>query len=446
MSETHDKQAARTAGPHMITMGCRLNAYESEKMAQLASDAALGDAIIVNTCAVTNEAVRQARQSIRRARRKNPDARIVVTGCAAQIDPDSFARLPEVDAVIGNAEKLTDTAWQALAAGPADGGPTRDMVGDIMTETATPTAAPLPSVARARAFVQIQNGCDHRCTFCIIPYGRGNSRSVPIADVVAECRAIADQGVKEIVLTGVDVTSYGPDLPGIPGAGDPTLGMLVSHILEEVPHLPRLRLSSIDGAEIDDHLFELLVTEPRIAPYLHLSLQAGDNMILKRMKRRHTREQAIAFCAAIRERRPEVTFGADIIAGFPTETEAMFENSLRLVEECGLTFLHVFPYSAREGTPAARMPQLDGTVIKDRAARLRAAGDAALSRHLDRFIGSAAPVLTEKAGRDGEGRGRLADFTEVRFNPGAAGHLRDAGHVIEMDFIGHDGRVLSAAP
>ncbi|GGD13821.1 tRNA (N(6)-L-threonylcarbamoyladenosine(37)-C(2))-methylthiotransferase MtaB [Aquisalinus flavus] len=417
----------------VVTLGCRLNAYESEKMAELAKSTGLSDTIIINTCAVTNEAVRQARQAVRKARKRAPGARIVVTGCAAQIDPDGFSSLPEVDAVIGNADKLTATAWQSVSAGNAA------VVGDIMQETTTETATPLPRVERARAYVQIQNGCDHRCTFCIIPYGRGNSRSVPIADVVAECRAITAQGVKEVVLTGVDVTSYGPDLPGMP-----TLGMLVSRILKEVPELPRLRLSSIDGAEIDGHLFELLVSELRIAPYLHLSLQAGDNMILKRMKRRHTREQAIAFCAGIKERRPEVTFGADIIAGFPTETDEMFENSLKLVEECALTFLHVFPYSARKGTPAARMPQLDGAIIKDRAARLRAAGDAALERHLAGFVGNRMSVLTEKAGKDGTGHARLADFTEVRFEAGGNGHLRAAGHIIDVIITGHDGRALVA--
>ena len=417
----------------VVTLGCRLNAYESEKMAELASASGLSDTIIINTCAVTNEAVRQARQAVRKARRRAPEARIVVTGCAAQIDPNGFSKLPEVDAVIGNADKLNAKAWQSVSGG------TVPVVSDIMTETHTETAMPLPKVERARAYVQIQNGCDHRCTFCIIPYGRGNSRSVPITDVVAECRAITAQGVKEIVLTGVDVTSYGPDLPGTP-----TLGMLVSRILKELPELPRLRLSSIDGAEIDEHLFELMVTEERIAPYLHVSLQAGDNMILKRMKRRHTREQAIEFCARIKARRPEVTFGADIIAGFPTETEEMFENSLRLVEECGLTFLHVFPYSARQGTPAARMPQLDGTVIRERAARLRAAGDAALERHLSGFVGNRLSALTEKAGRDGAGHARLADFTEVRFETNGHGHLRDAGHITDVTIIGHDGRVLLA--
>jgi len=418
----------------VVTLGCRLNAYESEKMSELASATGLSDTIIINTCAVTNEAVRQARQAVRKARKRSPEARIVVTGCASQIDPESFSQLPEVDAVIGNADKLTAKAWQSVSGGNAPA------ISDIMEETKAPTAAPLPKVERARAYVQIQNGCDHRCTFCIIPYGRGNSRSVPIADVVAECRAIAAQGVKEIVLTGVDVTSYGPDLPG-----NPTLGMLVSRILKDVPELARLRLSSIDGAEIDEHLFELMVSEQRIAPYLHLSLQAGDNMILKRMKRRHTREQAIDFCARIKARRPEVTFGADIIAGFPTETDEMFANSLKLVDECGLTFLHVFPYSARKGTPAARMPQLDGTIIKERAARLRAAGDSALERHLTGFVGSTVSVLTEKAGKDGMGHARLADFTEVRFDAGTHGHLREPGHITEVTITGHDARALIAA-
>ncbi|WP_205967450.1 tRNA (N(6)-L-threonylcarbamoyladenosine(37)-C(2))-methylthiotransferase MtaB [Aquisalinus luteolus] len=417
----------------VVTLGCRLNAYESEKMSELASASGLSDTIIINTCAVTNEAVRQARQAVRKARKRAPEARIVVTGCAAQIDPEGFSSLPEVDVVIGNADKLTAKAWQSVSGGSVPA------VSDIMEETKAPTAAPLPKVERARAYVQIQNGCDHRCTFCIIPFGRGNSRSVPIADVVEECRAIAAQGVKEIVLTGVDVTSYGPDLPG-----NPTLGMLVSRILKNVPDLPRLRLSSIDGAEIDEHLFELMVSESRIAPYLHLSLQAGDNMILKRMKRRHTREQAIEFCARIKARRPEVTFGADIIAGFPTETDEMFANSLKLVEECGLTFLHVFPYSARKGTPAARMPQLDGTIIKDRAALLRAAGDAALERHLAGFVDKTVSVLTEKAGKDGTGHARLADFTEVRFDAGDNGHLREPGHITNVTITGHDGRALIA--
>ena len=362
----------------IITLGCRLNAAESETMRRLGRAAGLEDAVVVNSCAVTNEAVRSARQRIRRARRERPDARIVVTGCAAQVDPEGFAAMAEVDAVIGNQEKLEPAQWRALSAETAPA----VSVNDIMSVRETAGHMIDGYGDRARAFLQVQNGCDHRCTFCIIPYGRGNSRSVPVADVAAQARRLAEAGHRELVLTGVDITSYGADLDG-----RPSLGALVAAVLDQVPDLYRLRLSSIDGAEIDDALFERIVSDERVAPHLHLSLQAGDNMILKRMKRRHTREQAIALCRNIRRRRPDVAFGADVIAGFPTETEEMFQRSLDIIDEAGLNFLHVFPFSPRAGTPAARMPQLPRETVKARAARLRAGGRksaARLSRHIGR--------------------------------------------------------------
>ncbi|MHA7871379.1 MAG: tRNA (N(6)-L-threonylcarbamoyladenosine(37)-C(2))-methylthiotransferase MtaB, partial [Hyphococcus sp.] len=352
--------AIMTAGPELISLGCRLNAVESEAMRAMAKTAALNDAVIINTCAVTNEAVRNARQRIRRARRDRPEARVVVTGCAAQIDPQAFAAMPEVDVVFGNQEKLDSDQWRRLAADPAPA----MRVNDIMAVRETAGHLIDGYGDRARAFLQIQNGCDHRCTFCIIPYGRGNSRSVPIDHAVQQARRLVDAGHKEIVLTGVDLTSWGGDLDGAP-----KLGALVTAILDQVPALYQLRLSSVDGAEIDDELFERITGDPRVAPYLHLSLQAGDNLILKRMKRRHTREQAIDLCARLRARRPAFAFGADIIAGFPTETEAMFAQSLNLIDEAGLQYTHVFPFSPREGTPAARMPQLPRETVKNRAAR-----------------------------------------------------------------------------
>jgi threonylcarbamoyladenosine tRNA methylthiotransferase MtaB len=402
----------------VVTFGCRLNAYESEVIRARADAGGLSDAVVFNTCAVTAEAVRQARQAIRKARRERPGARLIVTGCAAQIDPQSFADMAEVDLVLGNAEKTQERAYAATP--PAN----RVSVVDIFSvhETGAPVVA--GRNGRARAYVEIQNGCDHRCSFCIIPYGRGDSRSVGAGAVVEAVRRLAADGCGEVVLTGVDLTSWGADLPGAPG-----LGQLVRRILRLVPTLPRLRLSSIDAAEIDAELLACLAEEPRLAPHLHLSLQAGDDMILKRMKRRHTRDQSLALIASVRAVRPEVAFGADLIAGFPTETEAMFENTLSLVEEAGLAYLHVFPYSARPGTPAARMPAVARSVVKARAERLRSAGAAGLGRHLDGRVGRTVQALVERAGR-----ARAADFTEIAFDGEAA-----AGAIVPITVTAHDG-------
>lgn len=375
------------SAPRLETFGCRLNAYESEAMKGLAEAAGLGETVIVNTCAVTAEATRQARQRIRRLRRDHPGARIVVTGCAAQTEPGRFREMGEVDAVLGNAEKLRPEAWTRLAGPDAP----RVSVGDVMVETRAPAPLIDGLGTRARAYVQVQNGCDHRCTFCIIPFGRGNSRSVPAATVIAQIRRLTDRGFAEVVLTGVDLTSWGADLEGAPRLGD-----LVAGVLRAVPDLPRLRISSIDSVEADPLLVETLGAEPRLMPHLHLSLQAGDDMILKRMKRRHLRDDAIAFCEQVRALRPDVVFGADIIAGFPTETEAMFENSLRLVGDCGLTWLHVFPFSPRAGTPAARMPAVPGPAIRARAERLRAAGAARVAAHFAALQGTRARLLMER--------------------------------------------------
>ena len=393
------------------TLGCRLNSWESEVMRDHARAAGLENAVIVNSCAVTGEAVRQTRQRIRKAHRANPDAQVIVTGCAAQVEPGTFDAMPEVSRVIGNEEKLTRGAWDRLAKG--EGG--RVQVSDIMRATRPRGAVVEGMDKRARAHVQVQTGCDHRCTFCIIPYGRGNSRSVPTDEVVTRVRRLVETGHQEIVLTGVDITSWGEDLDG-----KPELGVLAGAILREIPELPRLRLSSIDAVEIDDVLFELIGSEPRLMPHLHLSLQHGDDMMLKRMKRRHLRHHAIALTDKIRAARPDVAFGADLIAGFPTETEAMFGNAVSLVEECGLSYLHVFPFSPREGTPAARMPQLDRALVKERAARLREAGDAALNRHLDRRAGTAARALVEKPGF-----ARDEDFTPVRMIGGQPGDIAE---------------------
>ena len=400
----------------VITFGCRLNAYESEAIRVRAAEDGLSNAVVFNTCAVTAEAVRQARQAIRKARRARPDARLIVTGCAAQIDPGAFAAMGEVDLVLGNAKKA---AAGAYADGP------RVRVDDIFhaRETAHHLVDGLKD--RARAYVEVQNGCDHRCTFCVIPYGRGNSRSAPAGEVVEQVRRLAAQGYREVVLTGVDITSWGQDLPGAP-----TLGQLAGRILRLVPELARLRLSSIDAAEIDTDLMRCLADEPRLMPHLHLSLQAGDDMILKRMKRRHLRADALRLIAEVRAVRPDTAFGADLIAGFPTETEAMFENTLKLVEEAGLAFLHVFPFSPRPGTPAARMPQLERSVVKARAERLRAAGDAALARHLDRQLGRALRALVER-----EGLARAEDFTEVAFDGAAV-----PGTIVALRITGHDGK------
>ncbi|WP_245620054.1 tRNA (N(6)-L-threonylcarbamoyladenosine(37)-C(2))-methylthiotransferase MtaB [Phenylobacterium immobile] len=402
----------------IVTFGCRLNAYESEVIRQRAAEDGLEDAVVFNTCAVTGEAVRQARQAIRKARRERPNAKVIVTGCAAQIDSAAFAGMAEVDLVLGNAEKTGAGAYRIDTHAPV----TRVRVNDIMSvrETAGHLIDGLKD--RARAYVEVQNGCDHRCTFCVIPFGRGNSRSAAAGEVVEQIRKLTAQGYLEVVLTGVDITSWGQDLPG-----QPTLGQLVARILKLVPDLPRLRLSSIDAAEIDPDLMRCLAEEPRLAPYLHLSLQAGDDMILKRMKRRHSRADALRLVADVRAVRPDTAFGADLIAGFPTETDEMFENTLALVEEAGLAFLHVFPFSPRPGTPAAKMPQVSRAVVKARAARLRAAGDAALARHLDGQVGRTLEVLVER-----EGVARAADFTEIAFScatePGAMAALTIAGH------------------
>jgi threonylcarbamoyladenosine tRNA methylthiotransferase MtaB len=392
--------------PRIVTFGCRLNAWESEVMRGHARAAGIEDAIIVNTCAVTAEAERQARQAIRRARRENPGARIIVTGCAAQIAPGRYADMPEVDRVIGNAEKLRAGSYAALKA--EAGG--RIMVEDIMRvrETAGHLVAGFES--RTRAFVQVQQGCDHRCTFCIIPYGRGPSRSVPPDQVVAEVRRLVEGGTQEVVLTGVDITAYGADLPG-----RPTLGELARRLLAEIPELPRLRLSSLDPVEIDEALMDLIAEEERLLPHLHLSLQAGDDLILKRMKRRHCRADAVALCRRVQAVRPGIALGADLIAGFPTEEEAMFANTLSLVQECGLAFLHVFPYSARAGTPAARMPQVPVPVRRERAARLRAAGEAARDRFLASRCSRPASVLIERQTAE-EAWGHSEHFAPVRLD------------------------------
>ena len=392
------------SAPRFTTLGCRLNAYETEAMKELGAQAGLENALVVNTCAVTSEAVRKARQEIRKLRRENPNARIIVTGCAAQTEPETFASMAEVDKVIGNTEKMQPETWAGMAADFV-GETERVQVDDIMSVQETAGHLIDGFGTRSRAYVQVQNGCDHRCTFCIIPCGRGNSRSVPAGVVVDQIKRLVDRGYNEVVLTGVDLTSWGADLPAQPKLGD-----LVLRILILVPDLPRLRISSIDSIEVDEALMQAIATEPRLMPHLHLSLQHGDDLILKRMKRRHLRDDAIRFAEEARRLRPEMTFGADIIAGFPTETEAQFENALRLVEECELTWLHVFPYSPRPGTPAARMPQVDGRTIKERAARLRAAGEARVRRHLAAQQGRSHAVLMENPGM-----GRTEQFTEVRF-------------------------------
>ncbi|WP_299397832.1 tRNA (N(6)-L-threonylcarbamoyladenosine(37)-C(2))-methylthiotransferase MtaB [Pelagibius sp.] len=412
----------------ILTFGCRLNAYESEVMRGHAQTAGLNDAVIVNTCAVTGEAERQARQAIRKARRENPAAEIIVTGCAAQIDPQGFAGMAEVDRVLGNEEKLKLESFLPESSAPV-------LVNDIMAVTETAPQLIDGFAERTRAFVQVQQGCDHRCTFCIIPYGRGNSRSVPLGEVVRQVRNLVERGVAEVVLTGVDITSYGGDLPG-----RPALGQMVRRLLAQVPDLKRLRLSSLDAIELDADLRRLVAEEERLMPHLHLSLQAGDDMILKRMKRRHSRSDAVALCRAMRDLRPDIVFGADLIAGFPTETEAMFENSLALVEDCGLTYLHVFPYSARKGTPAAKMPQVPLALRKDRAARLRAAGAAALDHFLDSQVGRPAAVLIEKQEDDGRLLGRSETFAPVLLERG------EIGAVVQVRITGRDGARLTAEP
>ena len=410
--------------PVVITLGCRLNAYESEVMRRHAEAAALGECVIINTCAVTGEAVRQAAQTIRRTRRERPNARIIVTGCAAQTEPERFAEMTEVDHVIGNAEKMQAETFLTLSTEGSE----RVAVNDIMSVRETAPHMIDGFGARSRAYVQIQNGCDHRCTFCIIPYGRGPSRSVPAGEVVAQIERLADAGYREVVLTGVDITSYGGDLPGAN-----SLGRLVRQILKRVPGLDRLRLSSIDQVEADPHLLDALAQEPRLMPHLHLSMQAGDDMILKRMKRRHLRADAIAFCTTAKRLRPDVVFGADLIAGFPTETEDMFDNTLRLIDECDLTYLHVFPFSPRKGTPAARMPQVARPVVKERASRLRAKSDVVMTTYLAGRRGAAVELLMES-----ETIGRTPHFAEVQISSPAV-----AGEMVHVRVTGHDGKRLT---
>ncbi|SCB45772.1 tRNA (N(6)-L-threonylcarbamoyladenosine(37)-C(2))-methylthiotransferase MtaB [Rhizobium multihospitium] len=413
------------SGVEVITFGCRLNTYESEVMRAEAEKAGLNNAILVNTCAVTGEAVRQARQAIRRARRDNPHARIIVTGCAAQTEKQTFAEMAEVDAVLGNEEKLKSASYRSL---PDFGVSAEEKlrVNDIMSVRATAPQMIRHIDGHVRAFIQVQNGCDHRCTFCIIPYGRGNSRSVPMGAVVEQARNLVESGYREIVLTGVDATSYGADLPGTP-----TLGLLAKTLLKQLPEIRRLRLSSIDSIEADQHLMDLIADEPRFMPHLHLSLQHGDDMILKRMKRRHSRADAISFIADVRRLRPETSFGADMIAGFPTETEEMFANAVGLAEEAGIAHLHVFPYSPRPGTPAARIPQLDRGLIKDRAARLREAGQRLHRTHLDNMVGTRQWLLVENGGL-----AHTENFTLV-----AAPGLRPRD-LVQVAITGHNGKHL----
>lgn len=419
-----------------LTFGCRLNLVESEAMQARAEAAGLRDIAIVNSCAVTAEAVRQASQAIRRLGREQPDRPVIVSGCAAQIEPARFAAMPEVAAVLGNAEKLEPENWRRLAASNSlRGGAVRApeeklQVGDILQARGAAPQRTRALAEHTRGFLQVQNGCDHRCTFCVIPLGRGNARSSAVEDVIAQARALVAEGAREIVLTGVDLTSYGRERPGTP-----SLGALVRSLLAALPELPRLRLSSLDAVEIDDELRDLVATEPRLMPHLHLSLQSGDDLILKRMKRRHGRADAVRFCAEMRALRPEIVFGADLIAGFPTEEEAMFSRTLALIEECGLSYVHGFPFSARPGTPAARMPQLPGEIVRERAQRLRDAAQAAHRRHLEARIGRKLAVLTERGDS-----GRAEDFTLVRF-----GHHVPAGRILPVTATSCGDKALLAA-
>jgi threonylcarbamoyladenosine tRNA methylthiotransferase MtaB len=416
-----------TQAPVFSTHGCRLNAYETEAIRDMTAKAGLQDAIVVNTCAVTAEAVRKARQDIRKLRRANPNAKLIVTGCAAQTEPETFAAMAEVDRVIGNTEKMKPETWAALGTGFI-GDTERVQVDDIMSVTETAGHLIDGFGTRSRAYVQVQNGCDHRCTFCIIPYGRGNSRSVPAGVVVDQIKRLVDKGFNEVVLTGVDLTSWGADLPS-----EPKLGDLVMRILKLVPDLPRLRISSIDSIEVDENLMHAIATEPRLMPHLHLSLQHGDDLILKRMKRRHLRDDAIRFTEDAMRLRPDMTFGADIIAGFPTESDAHFENSLKLVEDCNLTWLHVFPYSKREGTPAAKIPsQIDGNLIKCRAARLREVGERQVQKHLAAQVGQTHNVLMENPTM-----GRTEQFAEVHFAT-----PQHEGQIVRADITGVSGNHL----
>ncbi len=421
-------------GAEVITLGCRLNAYESEVMRRHAKAAGLNDAVIVNTCAVTGQAVRQAKQTIRRMRRERPNAKIIVTGCAAQIDPESFAKLDAVDHVIGNDDKLKAGTFSALS---TEASP-RLIVNDIMSVTETAGHIIDGFGTRSRAYVQIQNGCDHRCTFCIIPYGRGPSRSVPAGEVVHQIRNLVERGFREVVLTGVDITSYGSDLPGVA-----TLGQLTRQILKLVPGLDRLRLSSIDQVEADKDLMIALAEDERLMPHLHLSMQSGDDMILKRMKRRHNRDDAIKFCEEARRLRPDIVFGADLIAGFPTETEEMFAQTLDIVATCGLTYLHVFPFSPREGTPAARMPQVDRAVSKERAGRLRETGEMRLAKFLDSQKDREVSVLIE-----GKGVGRTPQFAEIVLadDNAATSVMSESGSLQKFVVTGSTGHRLQGVP
>jgi len=403
-------------GAEIITLGCRLNIAESEAMRAMAGDR---DLVIVNSCAVTNEAVRRTRQEIRKAYRRRPDARVIVTGCAAQIDPKAFAAMPEVSAVVGNSEKLDPVLLL---------GDERVQVSDIMAVRRTAPHLAAAFAEHARAFIEVQNGCDHRCTFCIIPYGRGNSRSVPAGQVIDAVKDVVDRGFREVVLTGVDLTSYGPDLPGAP-----SLGQLIQRILRHVPELERLRLSSLDSVEIDDRLFDLVTGEARIMPHLHLSLQAGDDMVLKRMKRRHSRDDAVRIIGRLKTKRPDIAIGADIIAGFPTEDEAMFTNTLALIDDCDIVHGHIFPYSPRAGTPAARMPQIDPKLVKDRARRLREASVERKSAWLQSLVGSEQRVLIERGGN-----GHSENFATVQMLP----HDRNVGDVVPTRITGVDGEIL----
>jgi threonylcarbamoyladenosine tRNA methylthiotransferase MtaB len=413
----------------VITFGCRINAAESEIMRRVAEASGLTNIIIFNSCAVTAEAVAQVRQSIRHMKRKRPDAKIVVTGCAAQTEPATFAAMPEVDRVLGNGMKTSLELWIDTKRNLDFCTQEKVHVGDLESMRKTALHFADGFEGRARAFVQVQNGCDHRCTFCIIPYGRGPSRSVPMGEIIAQVRRLVEKGYREIVLTGVDLTAWGIDLPG-----QPRLGALIRAILKHVPELPRLRLSSIDSIEADCDLLIAIAEEGRLMPHLHLSLQAGDDLILKRMKRRHSRIDAIKFCEQIRRLRPGVVFGADLIAGFPTETEEQFQNSVSLIENCGLTFLHVFPFSPRTGTAAARMPQVGREITKDRARRLREKGEIALRRHLASEVGCQRRVLVEQK------YGRSEDYTEVRF-----AQAETSGSILDVTIARHDGRRLIAA-
>lgn len=414
--------------PIFSNHGCRLNMYETEAMKELATGAGLDNAIIVNTCAVTAEAVRKAKQDIRKLRRENPNAKVIVTGCAAQTEPETFANMGEVDTVIGNTEKMQPETWAGLA---GNFGTEPVQVNDIMSVTETAGHLIDGFGSRSRAYVQVQNGCDHRCTFCIIPYGRGNSRSVPAGVVVEQIKRLVDRGYNEVVLTGVDMTSWGADLPAGPKLGD-----LVMRILKLVPDLPRLRISSIDSIEVDDALMQAIASEPRLMPHLHLSLQHGDDLILKRMKRRHLRDDAIAFTETAKKLRPDMTFGADIIAGFPTETDAHFDNSVRLISDCDLTWLHIFPYSIRQGTPAARMPQVNGKIIKERAYTLRTQGVHQVYTHLCAQVGKTHNVLMENPHM-----GRTEQFAETTFL-----EPQIEGQIVRTKITGHeDGKLIGVA-